>query len=309
MADVVGIAFSCFILIIAQSAATSRSFAMKHGDRVDVNRDILGLSGSNLAAGLSGTFVVNGSPTKTQILDGQKGKTQVANLTMALIALLFTLFFTGLLTNMPKAVLGAIVFLIGVDLIDITGLKRIASRRKSEFVIAVITAVVVCAVGVEQGIILAIAISILEIIRRQYRPKDFVVSISPTGEPSYVASGPGVQSQAGLIVFRYDAELFYANANSFVDDVERLIDTAPSPVEWLILDASSLDDIDYSAGIALAGLLDFLAARNITFALARADSSLTTTLQKYGLSSRIPSDHLYGNLSDAVQAFDARQPS
>ncbi|MDP2287671.1 MAG: SulP family inorganic anion transporter [Actinomycetota bacterium] len=309
MADLVGIAFSCFILIIAQSAATSRSFAMKHGDRVDINRDIMGLSGANLAAGLSGTFVVNGSPTKTQILDSEKGRTQVANLTMALIALLFTLFFTGLLTNMPKAVLGAIVFLIGFDLIDITGLKRIAARRRSEFIIAVTTAAVVCAVGVEQGIILAIVISILEIIRRQYKPKDFVVSISPTGEPTYIASSPGVQSQPGLIVFRYDAELFYANASSFVDDVERLIDSAPTPVEWLILDASSLDDIDYSAGIAVAGLLDFLKARNVTFALARADSGLTTTLQKYGLMDRISADRIYGNLSDAVQAFEARDHS
>ena len=97
---------------------------MKHGDPVDVNRDIVGLGGANLAAGLTGTFVVNGSPTKTQILDGQKGKTQVANLTMSAIVLLVVLFFTGLLTNMPKATLGAIVFLIGVDLIDIMGLKR-----------------------------------------------------------------------------------------------------------------------------------------------------------------------------------------
>jgi MFS superfamily sulfate permease-like transporter len=107
------IAFSCFILIIAQSAATSRSFAMKHGQSVDVNRDIVGLSGANIAAGLSGTFVVNGSPTKTQILDEQKGRTQLANVTMSVIVLLVALFFTTVLTNMPKAVLGAIVISSG----------------------------------------------------------------------------------------------------------------------------------------------------------------------------------------------------
>jgi MFS superfamily sulfate permease-like transporter len=162
----ISIAFSCFILIIAQSAATSRSFAMKHGQSVDVNRDIVGLSGANIAAGLSGTFVVNGSPTKTQIPDEQKGRTQLANLTMSAIVLLVALFFTTLLTDMPNAVLGAIVFLIGIDLIDITGLRRIARRRWSEFVIAVVTGVVVCAVGMEQGIILAIAPSIIEIILR-----------------------------------------------------------------------------------------------------------------------------------------------
>ena len=105
----------------------------RHGQRVDINRDIVGLSGANLAAGLTGTFVVNGSPTKTQILDEQKGKTQVANLTMSVVVLLIVLFLTGLLTDMPKAVLGAIVFLIGIDLIDIAGLKRVWVARRSEF--------------------------------------------------------------------------------------------------------------------------------------------------------------------------------
>jgi MFS superfamily sulfate permease-like transporter len=163
---VLGIAFSCVVLIIAQSAATSRSFAMKHGQRVHVNRDIVGLSGANLAAGFTGTFVVNGSPTKTQILDQQQGRTQVANMTMSFVALVVVLFLTGILTDMPKAALAAIVFLIGIGLIDIKGLKRIRAARPSEFVIAVGTAIVVFGVGVEQGIILAVVVSILEIIRR-----------------------------------------------------------------------------------------------------------------------------------------------
>ena len=174
------------MLIIAQSAATSRSFAMKHNQRVDVNRDIVGLSGASLAAGLTGTFVVNGSPTKTQILDEQKGRTQVANMTMSVVVLIVVLFLTGLLTDMPKAVLAAIVFLIGVGLIDIKGLKRILAARKSEFVIAAITAVVVFAVGVEQGIVLAIVLSILEIVRRSYAPNDFLVAVDTEGAMTYV---------------------------------------------------------------------------------------------------------------------------
>ena len=303
MAGLLGIAASCFVLIVAQSAATSRSFAMKHGDKVDVNRDIVGLSGSSFAAGLTGTFVVNGSPTKTQILDGQGGRTQVANITMSAIALVFTMYLTSVLTNMPKAVLAGIVFLIGVDLIDITGLKRILSRRKDEFVIAVVTAVVVCAVGVEQGLILAIVVSIIDIIRRQYQPKDFVVGLSEAGEPTYTKAAPGVQSEPGLLVFRYDAQLFYANANSFVDDVQRLVEAAPTPVRWLVIDASTLDDVDYSAGLALNGLLDYLEVKKVTFAIARADTTLVTTLAAYGLKERIPDEHIYGNLVDAVDAF------
>lgn len=309
LATCVGIAFSCFILIIAQSAATSRSFAMKHGQNVDIDRDIVGLAGASLAAGLSGTFVVNGSPTKTQILDEQKGRTQLANLTMSGIVLLVVIFFTTVLTDMPTSVLGAIVFLIGLDLIDVRGLRRVARRRQSEFVIALVTAVVVCAVGVEPGIILAIVVSIIEVIRRHYKPKDFVVTVSPTGAESYVKAVPGAQSDPGLIIFRYDSDLFYANANRFVDDVEALIDKAPDPVRWLILDAGSVDDIDYSAGVAFSGLMDYLKSREVTFALSGADTGLVDTLRAYDLLDRIGADHLHDNLSEAVDAFRADSPS
>jgi high affinity sulfate transporter 1 len=306
---VVGIAFSCFVLIIAQSAATSRSFAMKHGDRADVNRDIIGLGAANLAAGLTGTFVVNGSPTKTQILDEQKGRTQVANVTMSAIVLLVVLFFTGALKDMPNAVLAGIVFLIGLDLVDSTGLRRILERRPSEFVIAAITGVVVFAWGVEQGIVLAVVLSLIEIIRRQYKPKDFVVGVDREGGPTYLAATPGAQSRPGLIVFRYDADLFYANTSRFVDDVEGLVEHAPDPVRWLVLDAGALNDIDYSAGISLGGLLDYLEARSITLALARADDALLHTLDLYGLRERITDAHFYGSLSEAVRAFEASSPT
>jgi high affinity sulfate transporter 1 len=305
-ATIIGIAFSCFVLIIAQSAATSRSFAMKHGDPVDINRDIVGLSGASFAAGLSGTFVVNGSPTKTQILDEQRGRTQLANLTMSVIVLLFTMFFTSVLANMPKAVLAGIVFVIGVDLVDIKGLRRVLARTRGEFIIAIVTAVVVCAVGVEQGIIVAIVVSILNIIRRQYSPKKFIVTVGSGDQVSYEPAASGIQSAPGLIIYRYDAELFYANANRFVDDVEKAIAGAPTPVEWLVLDASSLDDVDYSAGEALHGLLDFTTARQITFCLARVDVHLLDALKVYGIDQRIGPGHIFTNLIDAYTAFEDR---
>ena len=299
----IGIAFSCFVLIIAQSAATSRSFAMKHGQKVDVNRDILGLSGANFAAGLSGTFVVNGSPTKTQILDEQKGRTQLANLTMSVVVLLVVLFFTALLTDMPKAVLAGIVFLIGVDLIDIPGMKRILARRKNEFIVALITAVTVCAVGVEQGIILAIVLSILDLIRRQYKPVDFVVGLDDTGKKVFQAAEPGTQTEPGLIVFRYDAELFYANANRFVDDIEALVENAPDPVTWLVADASGVADIDYSAGISLSGLIDYLHSRNIRFVIAGADQGLIESLRSDGLLAKLDPADMVPSVAAAVTEF------
>jgi high affinity sulfate transporter 1 len=301
-------AISCFVLIIAQSAATSRSFAMRHGDRADINRDLVGLSGASFAAGLSGTFVVNGSPTKTQILDEDRGRTQLANLVMSLIVLLFVMFFTSLLQDMPNAVLGGIVFLIGVDLIDISGLKRVARERYSEFVIAIVTACTVFLIGVEQGIILAIVLSLLELVRRQYRPKDFVLGVSHQGQRSYEPAEAGAQSAPGLLIFRYDADLFYANASAFSDDVQNLMLSTPDPVKWVVLDCSALSDVDYSAGITISGLIDFVRTHDADFFLAAPDDGLKQTLTEYGVMAKLPDANVFATLSDAIDGFAAAHP-
>ncbi len=303
------IAFACFVLIVAQSAATSRSFAAKHGERVDINRDLVGLSGASFAAGLTGTFVVNGSPTKTQILNGQKGRTQVANVTMSAVALLFVLFLTSLLTNMPSAVLAGIVFMIGVDLIDVKGLRSIRSERTSEFVIACVTGVVVFAVGVEQGIILAILLSLLEVVRRAYQPGDFVIAQGTGDDLDYEAAEAGAQSRPGLVIFRFDAPLFYANANRFSDDVKAVMEGAPTPVQWLVLDCSSVTDVDYSAGLELTDLISYVHQRGARFGLVRADESLLSTLRTYGVLGEVAPDRVFEHLEDVFAAYQALPPS
>jgi MFS superfamily sulfate permease-like transporter len=224
-------------------------------------------------------------------------------MTMSLIVLVVVLFLTGILTDMPKAVLAAIVFLIGIGLIDIKGLQRIRAARLSEFVIAVGTAIVVFAVGVEQGIILAVVLSILEIIRRAYTPKDFLVGLDREGETIYVKAEPGHQSLPGLLVFRFDARLFFANANRFADQVQSLLSAAPTKVRWLVLDCSSLDDVDYSASLTLAGLIQALHADSSVFALAAADPGLLATLEKYGTLTDFDNTHIYPTVQAAVAAF------
>jgi MFS superfamily sulfate permease-like transporter len=300
-----GVALSCFFLIIAQSAATSRSFAMKHSERVDINKDIVGLAGANIAAGLTGTFVVNGSPTKTEILDEQRGRSQMANITMSLVVIVVVLFLTRFLTNMPVAVLAAIVFMIGLGLIDIKGLRRLRAARVSEFVIACVTAVVVFAWGVEEGIILAIALSVIELVRRAYMPSDFLVGVNKGGEPTYTAAAPGSQSLPGLLVFRFDSRLFYANASLFVDRIQELIAAAPSRVRWLILDCSSIGDIDYSASLNLAGLIEALHAEKRVFALADVDPTLMEVLTKLETLEQFDNAHIYPTVQEAVAAFRA----
>jgi high affinity sulfate transporter 1 len=308
---VMGVALSCFFLIIAQSAATSRSFAMKHSERVDINKDILGLAGANIAAGLTGTFVVNGSPTKTEILDEQRGRSQMANITMSLVVILVVLFLTPLLTNMPVAVLAAIVFMIGFGLVDAKGLRRVRSARISEFMIACVTAVVVFAWGVQQGIILAIALSVIELVRRAYTPTDFLVGVTRAGVPTYTPAEPGNESLPGLLVFRFDSRLFYANASLFVDRIQELIAAAPSRVRWLILDCSSIGDIDYSASLNLEGLIAALHTENRVFALADVDPRLMEVLAKLETLTHFDNAHIYPTVAEAVAAFraDASTPA
>jgi MFS superfamily sulfate permease-like transporter len=146
---------------------------------------------------------------------------------------------------------------------------------------------------------------VLDLVRRQYSPRDFIIRPDGHGGVVYEQAVTGGESLPGLIIFRYDAQLFYANANRFVDDAEAIVEAAPDPVRWFVLDAGSIDDVDYSAGISLGRLLDYLSSRTITFGLARLDESLSTTLGMYGLLDRIPTDHRFSTLEEALAAFRA----
>lgn len=301
---VVSTALSCFFIVIAQSAATSRSFAMKHGDTPDVNRDILGLAAANLAAGVSGSFVVNGSPTKTQILDDARGRTQVANLVVVGVTLLVLLFLTDLLKELPHAVLGGVVLVIGIGLIDVTGLRRIARRRRGEFVIALITMVTVFSVSITAGIVVAIGLSLLDVIARQYNAPAYVLGVAGEHGYDYRPARPGVQTRPGLVVYRFDSPLFFANATGFADKLRAVIDGAPDEVSWVILDCADMTDVDYSAGETLVRLVTSLHGQGIHVALARPEPSLLRTFAQYELMGRIDPDHVYSDLDLAIDAYE-----
>jgi len=164
-------AASCFVVIVAQSAATARAYAQRHGERNDENRDLLGLAFANLGAGLTGTFVVNGSPTKTEMVEEAGGRSQIAHLTAAAVVLLVLLAFTGPLSLLPTVTLSAIVFLIGLRLIDLQGMGDLYRLQRNEFVIASLTVVTVALVGVMQGIVLAVVLSLIDQVRHTYRPR------------------------------------------------------------------------------------------------------------------------------------------
>lgn len=302
---VIPTALSCTLLVIAQSAATSRKVALAAGERADVNRDLVGLSAANVAAAFSGTFVVNGSPTKTQILEQARGRTQVANLVVVAATALVLTFLTGLLADLPHAVLAGVVFMIGVSLIDIRSLVRLVRRSPTEFVVATSTMLTAFLVGISAAIILAIVLSLITVIARQYRAPADVLVPQTGGGYTYQAAHSGIQSAPGLIVFRYGADLFFANANAFTDTVEDVVASAPDPVRWLILDTSSISNIDYAASANVIDLLHYLGGRGVHVAFARPAPAIMASLQKYGLAGPLRGVQVFTDLDAAIAAFHA----
>jgi len=174
----------------------------------------VGLGLANIGAGLSGTFLVNGSPTKTQMVDSAGGRTQLSLLVTAAVVLMVLLFFTAPLAYMPEAVLSAIVFLIGIDLIDLDGMRKIWIERRSEFWVALITTATVVLVGVEQGILLAIVLSLIDHTRRGYAPKNVVLFPGETGGWRPHPWGSKAQAAPSLIIYHFAHSMYYANAQA-----------------------------------------------------------------------------------------------
>jgi MFS superfamily sulfate permease-like transporter len=290
------------LVILAQSAATSRAFAVKYKEHVVENTDLVGLGLANLAAGISGTFVVNGSPTKTKIVDEAKSRTQVAQLTTAATVVFVLLFLTKPLQYLPNAVLSAVVFLIGIKLVDVAHMREIWWLRRDEFWIAVLTAAVVVGLGVEQGIILAIVLSIVLHVRRHYLPHDAVLRWDARGGVTPVSPVPGAQSEPGLVVYRFGVGLFYANAPRLAEEVTALVDT-PNPPRWFVLLADAIDDVDYTGGKTLVELADELKERGVVFAIAGAGPEVRRELDCFGVTERIGESRVYDNLDDARVAF------
>ena len=302
------VAASCFVMIIAQSAATSRAFAQRYRERVDEDADILGLSAANAAAAVSGTFVVNGSPTQTAMADRAGARSQLAQLVFAGIVLLVLLALTGPLQYLPRSVLAAIVFTIAVGMIDTTGLRDIRRESPGEFYLAVLTAAVVVAVGVEQGILLAIVLSLLRHVRHSYRPHTMVLAPDAAGRLTPVPATPGAQTEPGLVIYRFGADLFYANDRRFTDEVRTLVEHAPTPVRWFIVEADAITDIDYSAARSIRELLDDLARQKVGMMFARVSPYLRSDMDRHGITAAIGEARIFTTLHDAIAAARGGAP-
>ncbi len=300
---------SCFVMIIAQSAATSRGFAARYQESVDEDADILGLSAANLAASLSGTFVVNGSPTQTAMADRVGARSQIAQLVLAGVVVLVLLVLTGPLQYLPRCVLASIVFTIAAGMVDVARMRDIRRESPGEFYLAVVTAAAVVALGVEQGILLAIALSLFRHVRHSYRPHTMVLEPDASGQWMPAPATPGKVTEPGLIVYRFGSDLFYANQNRFTDEVRALVGQAPAPVHWVVVDAAAITDIDYSAAKSLCDLLAELALRNVGVVFGRVTSYLRSDMDRHGITAAVGAARIFPTLHEAIAFARGGAPS
>ena len=299
-----GTSATIFVVVLAQSAATARAYAAKHGEPFGTDTDLVGLGAGNIAAAFTGTFVVNGSPTKTQIVDDAGGRSQLASLATSVLALIVLLVATGPLSYLPIPALAAVVFLIGTELIDLRGLHRVRMVRPTEFAVALLSTAAVVALGVQWGIGVAVVASIIDHLSHSYRPRSSVLAKSPAGHWRQMPVQPGARSEPGLVIYRFGSSLYYANASRFVDDVLTLA-AHGDVLRWLVLDGAAIGDVDYTASGTLSRIIAELHQRHIRVVVTSLINEVTSQLSHYGITGPRGPDAYYDTPGEALEAFHA----
>jgi len=301
------VAASCFVMILTQSAATARIYAQRHRQRLSENLDLVGLSASNALAALTGTFVVNGSPTQTAVVESAGSTGQLAQVSASMVVALVLLFFNGPLQYLPRCVLGSIVFIVAIRLTDFARLRAIRRESPGEWLLAMIAVAVVVLVGVEQGIVLAMVLSLLRIVNHSYHPHTAVLVPGEGGIWRLTPAVPGAESEPGLAIYRFGAPLFYANAGRFSDEIRALVGPDPSPLRWVVVDAGPITQLDYSAARVVRELNEELVRRNVILVFAHVQAELQADLDRHHLTGAIGAGRIFDKLHDAVAQYHARK--
>ena len=304
LAALVGAALGITVVAYTDNVLTARAFAVRGEDRIDSQQEFLALGAANLSAGVLQGFPVSSSGSRTAVGDAAGSRTQLHSLVALAVVLLTLLALRSVLSGFPMAALAAIVVFAALRLIDVTELGRIARFRRSELVLAVATTVGVLAVGVLYGIAVAIALSVLDLLRRIARPHDAVLGYVPGLAGMHdIEDYRNGRQLPGLLIYRYDSPLFFANAEDFELRSLAALDDAEHPVRWFVLNTEAISEIDITGADALENLRQELAHRNIVFGLARLKYELGQTLAAAGFLDRIGEDRVYATLPTAVEAY------
>ena len=300
----VGIAIVAF----SDNVLTARAFATGDGDEIDANAELRALGVANVGVGLTHGFPVSSSGSRTALGDAVGSRTQLYSLVVVACVVAVVLWGRGVLADFPVAALGALVVYAAMRLIDLAEYRRLARFRRSELILALATAAAVLGLGVLYGVLAAVALSILDLLRRVAHAHDSVLGFVPGLAGMHdIEDYPDATSVPGLVVYRYDAPLCFANAEDFRRRAMAAVESDHAPVEWFVLNAEANVEVDLTALDALDKLREDLSHKGITFAMARVKQDLRDALAAAGLLTKIGEDLIFMTLPTAVEAFEKRQ--
>jgi high affinity sulfate transporter 1 len=299
----VGIALVSF----ADTSVLSRVFAGRSRRRIDPNRELLGLGAANLAAGLLGGFPVSSSASRTPVAESAGSRTQLTGVVGALTIVVLLLSAPRLFEALPTAALAAVVISAALRMFDFESIHAFRRVRRSDFVVSIVSFLSVAGLGVLQGIGVAVTVSLLDVVRRAWHPHDAVLG-HPRGVTGYhdVQRYPDARQVPGLLLFRWDAPLFFANADTFRERIVDVVDSASEPLRWIVVAAEPITDVDTTAAEMLEELDKELATRGAELAFAEMKDPVKDRLQRYGLRARIGHEFFFPTVGAAVEAFVRR---
>ena len=295
------------IVAFSDNVLTARAFAVRGGPQIDANAELRALGICNAGAGLTQGFPVSSSGSRTALADAVGARTQAYSVVALAFVLMVMLFARGLLASFPTAALGALVVYAAVRLIDVSEYRRLARFRRSELILAVTTTVAVLGLGVLYGVLAAVVLSILDLLRRVAHAHDSVLGFVPGIAGMHdIDDYPEATPVPGLLVYRYDAPLCFANAEDFRRRALDAVEKNRGPVEWFVLNAEANVEVDLTALDALELLRDELTDKGIVFAMARVKQDLRDSLAAAGMLGRIGEDRIFLTLPTAIEAFNQR---
>ncbi len=291
------------VVSLADTISTASAFAARTGQEVRGNGEMIGIGAANLAAGLFQGFPVSTSGSRTAVAERSGAKTQLTGVTGAALIILMIVLIPGLFRNLPQPALAAVVITASLSLADIPGTMRLWRQRKTEFGLSITAFGGVALLGVLPGIAIAVALSILNVFRRAWRPYDTKLGRAE-GLEGYqdLRTHPDAQQLPGLVIYRFGAPLFFANAKTFRDEVRRLANSEPKPT-WIVIAAEPVTDVDTTASDVLEDLDEALNAEGTSLVFAELKDPVRDKIERYGLTRTINPRHFFPTLESAVAAF------
>jgi MFS superfamily sulfate permease-like transporter len=296
-------ALAIVAILLCEGLLVVRSYSSKYGYKVDGDQMLFAWGTANLAAGFTGSLVTGNSPSRSAAMDASGAKSQLPSLVAAGTIAAVMLFFTDVLAFLPNAALAGIVANAVLSLIEVHELRGLWRMRRSDFWIAATCLLSVLALGPLRAVLIAFLLSTIDVIRRASRPDTSALLEAADGSHFAPAGVGDAVSPSGLVVYRFGAPLYFANATLFLDEIEQLLARATTPVRWFVLDAEAMVDVDTTGAEVLRQAITMLAQHDVTFAVSRAHRSFRSWLEKYELMELIDPRHFYPTNRHAAEAF------